>query len=98
MTVASASCPFHFGTINLGATGYVASGSRTFGGSGASASSITWDPATRTLTVTLGASSGLGTVGTVASSVAVDTPDAAIRNAVGTAISGTFTTGAVPQF
>jgi hypothetical protein len=102
VTVTSATCTFHLGTMNLGATGYVTGGSRTFSGSGASpataASSVAWDPSTRTLTVTLGASAGLGTVGTVASSTATHTPDAAIKNAVGTAVTGTFATGAVPQF
>jgi Bacterial Ig domain/Bacterial Ig-like domain (group 3) len=98
VTVASATCTFHLGTLNLGSTGYVTGGSRTFSGSGSSASTIAWDPATRTLTITLGASGGLGTVGTVASSIATDTPDAAIKNAVATAITGSFATGALPQF
>ena len=97
LTVASATCTFHLGTVNLGATGYVTSGNKAFGGSGASASSIAWDPATRTLTVTLGAASGAGTLGTIGSSAATYTPDSAIKNAVGTAISGTFTTGVQAQ-
>ena len=58
----------------------------------------TWDAANRTLTVTFGASAGAGTLGTVGSSTAVYTPDSAIKNAVGTAISGTFSTGATVQF
>jgi hypothetical protein len=98
VTVASATCTLHVGSFNLGSTGYVSGGNRTFSGSGSSASSVAWDPTTRTLTITLGGASGLGTVGTVASSTTTHTPDAAIKNAVGTAVSGTFTTLAVAQF
>ncbi len=98
VTVTSATCTFHLGTLNLGAVGYVTSGNRTFSGSGASASTITWDATNWTLTVTLGASAGAGTLGTVGTSTATYTPDSAIKNAVGTAISGSFSTGSVVQF
>ncbi len=97
ITVTSATCTLHLGTLDLGATGYVNGGNRTFSGSGPGASTVAWDPTSRTLTVTLGASTGLGTVGTVATSSATHTPDAGIKNAVGTAITGSFATGAVPQ-
>ena len=102
MTVTSGTCTLHVGTLSLGATGYVTGGSRVFSGPGAvpgtAASSVVWDPTARTLTITLGGSSGLGAVGTVASSTATHTPDSAIKNAVGAAVTGSFATGAVPQF
>jgi hypothetical protein len=98
VTVTSATCTLHVGTLNLGSAAYVTGGNRTFSGSGTSASSVGWDPTTRTLTITLGGASGLGTVGTVASSSTTYTPDAAIKNAVGTAVSGSFTTLGGAQF
>ena len=67
LTVTSASCTFHFGTINLGATGYVTGGNVTFSGSTtADKSTIAWNATTRALTITLGHSAGTGTAGTVA--------------------------------
>jgi hypothetical protein len=50
------------------------------------------------LTVTLGSAAGVGVLGTVGSSAGTYTPDGAIRNAVGTSISGTVSTLAVAQF
>ncbi|MGH9154703.1 MAG: beta strand repeat-containing protein [Acidimicrobiales bacterium] len=99
LTVASTTCTFRFGSINLGAVGYATGGSLTFSGSSSSTkSTITWDVASRTLTILLGAKGGAGTNGTVASSAATYTPDAAITNIAGTAIAGTFTTATVAQF
>jgi hypothetical protein len=99
MTVTSGTCTFHFGTLNLGATGYVAGGNRIFwGATTGTCSTITWNAGAHTLTVTLGAPLGTGTVGTVASSVATYTPDAAIKNVVGTSITGVFNTAALPEF
>ena len=98
MTVTSATCTLHFGTLNLGATGYVTGGNTTFQGLALNASTVTWNAMTRTLTITLGAPTGVGTRGTVASSVAVYTPDAAIKNVIGAAITGTVTTATIPQF
>ena len=69
LTVTSASCTYHFGTINLGSTGYATGGNVTFSGSTtADKSTIAWNATTHTLTITLGHSAGTGTVGTVASS------------------------------
>ncbi len=71
----------------------------TFSGSTvATRSTVAWDAATRTLTITLGQKAGTGIAGTVATSAAIYTPDSAIRNGFGTAIGGTFTTGTVAQF
>jgi hypothetical protein len=99
LTVTSASCTLHFGSINLGSAGYATVGNMTFSGSTvATRSTVAWAVATRTLTITLGQKAGTGTAGTVATSAAIYTPDSAIRNGFGTAITGTFTTGAVAQF
>jgi hypothetical protein len=98
LTVASATCTFHFGTIDLGATSYVTGGAKTFSGSGSSKSTVTWSAATRTLTIVLGGPGGSGTVGTVASSTATYTPDSSLKNAVGTAVTGTAATATGPQF
>ena len=53
---------------------------------------------THTLTITLGQAAGAGTIGTVASSNATYTPDAAIKNGFGTVITGTLSTGVLTQF
>ena len=99
MTVTSATCTFHFGTINLGSASYVTGGSKTFSGSTtADRSTIAWNAATHTLTITLGKAAGAGTVGTVASSNATYTPEVAIKNGFGTAITGVFNTGTLIQF
>jgi hypothetical protein len=98
LTVSSATCTFRFGAVDLGATGYVTGGAKTFSGSSASKSTVTWSAATRTLTIVLGGPGGVGTVGTVASSTAIYTPDSALKNAVGTAVTGTAATAAGPQF
>jgi hypothetical protein len=99
LTVTSASCTFHFGTINLGSTGYVTGVNVTFSGSTtADRSTIAWSASTRTLTITLGHSAGVGVAGTVASSAATYTPDAAIKSGFGTTITGTFNTGILTQF
>ncbi len=73
ITVASATCAFHFGTINLGTNAYISGGSATFKGFFSSKSTITWTAATNTLTITLGAKSGTGTSATVASSAPIYT-------------------------
>ena len=99
LTVTSASCIYHFGTINLGSTGYATGGNVTFSGSTTvDKSTIAWNATTHTLTITLGHSAGPGTVGTVASSAATYTPDAAIKSGFGTTITGTFNTGALTLF
>jgi hypothetical protein len=99
VTLTSASCAFHFGSINLGSTGYATGGNVTFSGSTtADRSTIAWSATTRTLTITLGHGAGLGSVGTVASSAATYTPDAAIKSGFGTTITGTFNTGILTLF
>ena len=78
---------FRFGWLNLGDKGFVKGSNATFGASGTS-STITWTPSTLTLTIVLGTASG-GNFGLVSSSTAVYTPDPAITDAGGLAITGT---------
>ena len=91
LTVAVPACGpsgFHFGSVNLGDKEFVKGGSGvTFGASG-NPSTVTWTPATMTLTIVLGTASG-GNFGLVPSSTAVYTPDPAITDAGGLAITGT---------
>jgi hypothetical protein len=91
LTVSAPACGpagFRFGSVNLGDKGFVKGGSSsTFGATGTSAS-ISWSPATLTLTLVLGTSSG-GNIGNVPSSTAVYTPDPAITDTGGLAITGT---------
>jgi hypothetical protein len=99
LTVASASCTLHFGSVNLGSTSAVTGGNATFSGSTiADRTTVGWNAAAHSLTITLGHSGGAGIAGTVPSSSAVYTPDAAIKNGFGTAITGTFTTGVITLF
>lgn len=91
LTVAVPACGpggFHFGSVNLGDKGFVKGGSSaTFGASGTS-STITWNPVTMTLTIVLGTASG-SNFGLVPSSTSIYTPDPAITDAGGLAITGT---------
>ncbi|WP_426566602.1 beta strand repeat-containing protein [Angustibacter sp. McL0619] len=96
MSVTSSLCTFRLGTMSLGSTAYTGA-TTTFGGTGASKSTIAWDAAARTLTVTLGAASGVSPA-TVATSVVTFTPSTVIRNSSGLAIGGVFTTADIQQF
>jgi hypothetical protein len=96
LTVVSTACTFNLGTIALGSTGYT-SATALFGGSGANRSTIAWNAAARTLTITLGAT-GSGALGTVTSSVATYTPSTAIQNSAGLSMGGSFATANVQQF
>ena len=99
LTVSSSTCSFQFGTIALGSTGYATGGNLTFNGSSSGTkSTITWDQSARTLTILLGQKSGSGTQGTVTAAAATYTPDPDITSAVGTPITGTFTTANAKQF
>jgi hypothetical protein len=96
LAVTATGCTFNVGSVVLGSTAYTTA-TATFGGAGAARSTVTWTAATRTLTVTLGATAS-GALGTVASSVAVYTPSTAVQSTSGIALGGTFSTGAVQQF
>ncbi|MFJ4209167.1 hypothetical protein ACIPY2_11995 [Paenarthrobacter sp. NPDC089675] len=56
LTVSSTGCTLRFGTVALG--GNYASGSMSFKGTSANASVLEWDPAAKTITITLGTQSG----------------------------------------
>jgi hypothetical protein len=77
VSFSSPSCTLHLGTIDLGSTSYVASGSVTFGATG-TGSTIAYSASTDTITVTLGTQQASTTLGTVASSVATFTPSSSL--------------------
>ena len=89
LTVSSGTCTFNFGSINLGSTAYITGGNATFSGGN---SGINWTASTHTLVIVLGAQSGSGTTGTVASSTAVYTPSSSITDSAGNAVTGTAVT------
>jgi hypothetical protein len=97
LTVTSASCTFHFGSINLGSNAYV-SAATTFGGTNANKSTITWTASTHTLTITLGVKIS-GTVAVVATSTPVYTASASLLDSAGAALTNSpFTLPAAKQF
>ena len=97
LTVASATCTFHFGSIDLGSNAYVSGGNATFAGSGNDKSKITWTTATHTLTITLGTATG--TFGTVTSSTPIYTASGSVTDSQGAAISNSpFTLATAKQF
>ena len=99
VTVASGSCSFNFGSIDLGDPGYVTGGDATFSGSGANASSINWSAGSNALTITLGSAGGGGTLAAVASSTPVYTASGTISDPQGATLSNSpFTVGAGSQF
>lgn len=96
LTVTMNGCTFNLGSLALGAD-YV-SATTTFSGSGNNASELAWNSADRKLTITLGSGGGGVTPGAVAGSP-VYTPNAAIRDTNGNAISTTpFTAPAISGF
>jgi hypothetical protein len=98
LIVASASCAFHFGSIDLGSASYVTA-NLTASGNGGNRSTIAWNATTFTLTIVLGQVSGGGTIGTVASSVATYAPSGSIvDSSSGQAVVGGYATGNVQQF
>jgi signal peptidase I len=88
ITIASATCTFNFGSVDLGTNAYISGGDATFNGSGGNKSTITWTVATHTLTITLGKQSG-GTPATVASSTATYTASPSITDTTGGILTNT---------
>jgi hypothetical protein len=82
-----------FGTFALG--GNYVSANRTCTGTGAAASTVSWSAATSTLTIRLGA---CGTSAAVATSTITYTPNAAVQNSTGTAITGTAASSSGAHF
>jgi prepilin-type N-terminal cleavage/methylation domain-containing protein len=97
LTVTSATCAFHFGSLNLGSSAYVTSAA-AFSGAGSNTSSIAWTAATHTLTITLGALKS-GAVATVTSSTPVYTASGLIVDTPGAVLGNSpFTLPAAKQF
>ena len=91
MSVTATGCGssgFHFGTVDLGSKGYVKAGSTANFGPTPTSSTVTWDPATATLRIVFGSTTSTK-FGTVNSSVATYTPDPALTDLRGLAITGT---------
>jgi hypothetical protein len=100
ISVSASGCTFNFGSISLGNTGYVTGGNATFSGNGGSRTTITWTASTKTLTITLGAKGGSGTIpaSAVASSTATYTPNSSITDSAGNGGIAAKSTGNVQQF
>lgn len=93
LTLTSGTCTLHVGTFNLGNNGYVTGGDVTFTGS-----TLSWD-GSRTLTLKLGTQGGAGSAQQVSGNATITyTPDAAITDQAGNAISGTRTSASARQF
>ncbi len=96
LTFSSASCTLNVGSLSLASTGYTTA-NVTFRGAGAGASTVTWNVATRTLSITLGTASGAGAA-TVASSTPVLTPSGGLTDPNGVGIGANFTLPAGIKF
>lgn len=87
---------FNLGGIDLGSGAFTAGGSLTFSGQGSgSRTTVSYDPVTFQLVITLGTRGGAGTAGTVGSVTATYTPSGSLRFGDGTAVTGTATTTGV---
>jgi hypothetical protein len=96
LTVTSASCTFHLGSVDLGSTGWVTA-TRTFSGAGGNKSTISWTASTRTLLITLGSASG--SVGSGIGNVTpVYTPSASIADVAGNPMTATPYSGTSSRF
>jgi hypothetical protein len=100
ISVSSSTCTFNFGSIGLGNVGYVTGGNATFSGTSGNKSTIAWTASTRTLTITLGAKGGSGTIpaAAVSSSTATYTPSSSVADSAGNAGIAAKSTGNVQQF
>ena len=86
LTVTSSTCTFHLGSIALG--GNYVSQNKSYAGNGGNRSTIQWNEAARTLTITLGAQNNGNGVLSVAApgGTPVYSPDPAITDTAGAAI------------
>ena len=99
LTVTSATCTFHFGSINLGSNAYVTGGDVTINGNGANKSSIFWTAATHTLVIQVGGKSNGGNLATVNSSTPIYTASGSIQSSTGLGITNSpFTLATAKQF
>lgn len=79
---------FGFGSIDLGSPGFTTGGPLTFAGSGTGGrSTISYDPLTYQLVVTLGTRTGAGSAATVGTVTAVYSPPATLKHTDGTTVA-----------
>ena len=100
VTVNSSACPtFRLGTVALNG-GYYGSGTLSYKGTGTNASTVSWDPTSPSLTITLGAlaDGGSPVSGTVKAAVPSYTPSNGMRDAAGNAIAVTPAPGKSSSF
>ena len=96
LTFTAASCTLNVGTINLNTTAYSFFQSINYRGTGAGATTVEWDVASRTLTFTLGTASANGQ--TVASSSPTLTPSGALVDPNNVGVGNTFALPAAQYF
>ncbi|GAA2138235.1 Ig-like domain-containing protein [Arthrobacter humicola] len=99
VSVDSSACPTsRIGSVAL-AGNYSPSGTLTYKGAGGSASTVSWSPATRMLTITLGAlATGSANNGTVKAAVPTYTPTGGMRDVAGNALAVTPVAGSSSSF
>jgi hypothetical protein len=93
--ITSPTCTFNFGSVDLVSSGWVST-TRTFGATGTK-STVQWNAATKTLTITLGTASGAVGSG-VANVVPVYTPSTAITDPAGNTMNATGFNGTSSRF
>ncbi|HKU35337.1 MAG TPA: Ig-like domain-containing protein [Paenarthrobacter sp.] len=96
LTVTSSVCTFNMGSVALGAD--YASTAMTFSGNGSNASSLVWNPTAKTLTVTLGGSSGSANTGPFAAAAATLTPVSVLTDIAGNPLATTPVAGTASRF
>ncbi|GIU56563.1 hypothetical protein [Arthrobacter sp. NicSoilC12] len=100
VVVLGTACPtVRIGTVALGAT-YYGSGTLSYKGTGSNASTLNWDTASKTLTVTLGALVPGGTPSNANQQPAVPsfTPDVGIKDRAGNSLAVTAVSGSSSSF
>gem|GEM_PF-1311695 len=98
LTVTGAGCPtLRVGSVALG--GNYTSSALSFSGNGGNASSLSWNPTARTLTITLGSgTAGSNTVSTSPTPVPSYTPASGITDIASNPLSTNTVTGATSRF
>jgi hypothetical protein len=97
LTATSATCTLQLGSVALGGN-YVPTGGATFRGPNAGKSTISWDPSTQKLTITLG-NKNTGTVNpSVVVGTPVYTPASGLSDLVGNALSTSAVNGTSSRF
>ncbi len=98
ITVNSATCPFNFGSLNLGSPSYVSVAATFKGNTTGTRSTIAWTASTHTMVITLGSMTA-GTVANVTTSTPIYTAQATNADSNGTLIANSpFTLAAGKKF